>query len=202
MERKLFAEVSAGCSATSCCPRLPATVWLVKGDDKRWRRCKSSLRAGDCQRSVYWTRQSLATRPASWVTGRLWLVTTIMPNPSKAHAKLQPDTRSYFVLRPPAGLRARTPNSTNPLMSRNAVSGEHLATLAHFVVVKLPLKPSSRRFTISRCRALIPRSPVRDHHKALRFTEASCSSARSKARDKASEEPIQPFRDVKAAPLR
>ena len=52
------------------------------GDDKRtWRRCKSSLRAGDCQRSVYWTRQSLATRPASWVTGRLWLVTAIMPNP-------------------------------------------------------------------------------------------------------------------------
>ena len=32
------------------------------GDDKRrWRRCESGPRAGDCQRSVYWTRQSLAT---------------------------------------------------------------------------------------------------------------------------------------------
>ena len=52
------------------------------GDDKRtWRRCKSGPRAGDCQRSVYWTWQS-PTGPDSCVMRRLWSIMAIMPNPS------------------------------------------------------------------------------------------------------------------------
>ena len=51
---------------------LQQVVPCFMGDGKRrWRRCESDPRAGDCQRSVYWTRQSLATSPASCVDGEI-----------------------------------------------------------------------------------------------------------------------------------
>jgi len=37
-------------------------------------------------------------------------------------------------------------------MSRNAVSGEHLAIAAHLLLVSLPSKPSSSRLTSFTCR--------------------------------------------------
>ena len=55
------------------------------GDDKRtWRRCKSGPRAGDCQRSVYWTWQSpTALSPDSGVMRRPAPSTAIMPSLAK-----------------------------------------------------------------------------------------------------------------------
>jgi hypothetical protein len=47
-------------------------------------------------------------------------------------------------------------------MSRNAVSGEHLAIAAHLLVVRLPSKPSSRRVS----------NPIVEE--ALRHAKAYC----------------------------
>jgi hypothetical protein len=40
-----------------------------------------------------------------------------------------------------------------PWISRSAVSCEHFSSVAHFVVVSFPVKPSNRRLITSRCRS-------------------------------------------------
>lgn len=59
------------------------------------------------------------------------------------------------MLRPPASFFLRIFRVTRSLISRSAVSGEHFVSLAHFEVVSLPSKPSSRRLMALRWRSLI-----------------------------------------------
>ena len=75
----------------------------------------------------------------------------------------------------PPGLRTRRPCAMRSVMSRRAVSWEHLESFAHFDVVRLPSNsPSNRRFMTRRWRSLrgtcaacsqnraLPRTPDRD----------------------------------------
>jgi hypothetical protein len=88
------------------------------------------------------------------------------------------------VLRPPAASFASTPRLTSSLMSRLAVSWEHLASFAHLEDVSLPSNPSSSWLTILRWRSLKD-SPAWDSQKrALRRTVPRVASAPSKARSK------------------
>jgi hypothetical protein len=85
------------------------------------------------------------------------------------------------VLRPPAADFFNTPNATSSLMSRNAVSGEHLAMAAHLLLGSVPTNCRSapgcrQRFSSQRqiilrkfCGELVSYSPRRDVGPSLRL---------------------------------
>ena len=62
-------------------------------------------------------------------------------------------------------------------MSRSAVSEEHLAIFAHFAFVSVPSKPSSKRFSMRRWRALIWTSPRVCQKRALASSPARVNCA-------------------------
>ena len=57
------------------------------------------------------------------------------------------DLLARGVLRPPPSSLRNTPRASRSLMSRRAVSAEHLLMLAHLALVGLPSMPSSTRFS-------------------------------------------------------
>ena len=104
------------------------------------------------------------------------------------------------MLRPPAASFARIPRFTRSLISRLAVSCEHLASFAHLDEVSLPSKPSSRRLTIFRCRSLND-SPAWASQNGLAQDGRERVLGAVEGAVEASEEPFQPGRDVQRALL-
>ena len=94
------------------------------------------------------------------------------------------------------------PRLRSSLISRSAVSGEHLASLAYFPVVRNPLKSFNRRLITNRCRSLTDLRLMRCHSFALWSTAASALSAPSIARPKQSKNQAEPPGDVQVAALR
>ena len=94
------------------------------------------------------------------------------------------------------------PRSTRARMSRSAVSCEHFASFAYFDVVSLPSKPSSRRLR-TKTLALVERDAA-DALPEARLGEdrARALSARRRWRDRGSQKPFHPRRDVQRALLR
>src|SRR6185369_5215898 len=91
-------------------------------------------------------------------------------------------TNSYAVLLPPASDFIRIPSDTISLISRKAVSGEHLAIAAHFVLVSLPSNPSSNRFNSLTCRSFIGVPAQRCQKRAFASTASSVDWALVTAR--------------------
>ena len=105
------------------------------------------------------------------------------------------------MLRPPSGSFAKMPRSIRTVMSRWAVSGEHLVIFAHREVVIRPPVPSKMKLSTLRWRALTglswraSQNRARKHRRERRLSRVNCAS-------QAGDEPEQPDRDVEMPFLR
>jgi hypothetical protein len=90
-----------------------------------------------------------------------------------------PFGNSWLVLRPLAVDFIRMSRETKSWMSRSAVSGEHLTSAAHLLLVSLLSKPSIRRFSTLAWRSLSATPDRRCQNLALTSTVSRFRSARS-----------------------
>ena len=88
------------------------------------------------------------------------------------------------MLRPPAASLIRMLPLIRSLISRLAVSCEHLVSFAHYDVMSWPSNPSSSRFTTLRRRPFNGSPAWISQNRAFRCTVASVISAPSKARSR------------------